>query len=115
MGFIVSPVTPISITAATAAAVKRKISDDLYNYNPDPYDRSSWSSGYGQSPVDASPSPSLVSVTTPSTLLNRNDVKMSPTPSPAGSETAKPTGYSYKTVHWPKSGLATGYNNFHFK
>ena len=77
--------------------------------------RSSWSSGYGQSPVDASPSPSLVSVTTPSTLLNRNDVKMSPTPSPAGSETAKPTGYSYKTVHWPKSGLATGYNNFHFK
>ena len=50
--FLVSPVTaaPVSITAATAAAVKRKIVDDLYNYNPvsdspvvktyDPYERS---------------------------------------------------------------------------
>ena len=51
-------------------------------------------------PLDVTPSPSLVMVTSPS--------------SASDSDQHAPTGYSYKNVHWPKAGMSTGYNNFHF-
>ena len=47
---------------------------------------------------DVTPSPSLVSsVTTPG-------------PSPQSGQ----AGFSYNNMHWPKSGVSTGYNNVHY-
>ena len=136
--FLVSPSpSPIvSVTAATAAAVKRNIVNNLYNYNPvtetsavktfnsyprqhltkhslrllstlslifsPSQDRSDIGVPSAGGPMDVTPSPSLVMVTSPSAAESAADQH-------------QPTGYSYKNVHWPKAGMSTGYNNFHFQ
>ena len=59
-----------------------------------------WPHLRSKGPSDVTPGPSLVSSVT--------------TPAVSSEAGPTPTGYSYKNVHWPKSGVSTGYNNFHY-
>ena len=53
---------------------------------------------YFRSTVDVTPSPSLVSSVA----------------TPESSSQSEPAGFSYNNMHWPKTGVSTGYNNFHY-
>lgn len=76
------------VTPATAAAIKRNIDPaDFWSYNP---------------VTEASSVKSYSPLPRNSAWDSTSEVEV-----PA-------TGYSYKTSDWPKSGLSTGYDNFHF-
>ena len=109
--FIVSPVTPISVTAATAAAIRRNMEPaEYWSYNP----VTEANSVKTYSPLPRSRSQLSYHLCLIS-LLSRNAIwDPAPASTPQGQEDSPVTGFSYKNVDWPKTGVSAGYENFHY-
>ena len=109
--FIVSPVTPLSVTAATAAAIRRNIDPaEYWSYNP--VTEANTVKTFTPLPRSESGGNNDLGLIS---LLSRNSIwDPAPASMSEGKEDSPVTGFSYKNVDWPKTGASAGYENFHY-